>query len=258
MHADGSVPARPVPRLSLANPRLNPCIRNMDEQLAAPMSQTLNPVSACSREQSSCYSLLIGGKMGTKKALICALFALFLSGTATASNYAGCLLEVLPGTQNQPAFGAAMRLCADRYPDRWFTIQRGSGRGLFSFKSPASCTIDKGKSTSWHLAANQIRIACDCLYSESRGEWDMCQRYTLPQNIWEQHPDAKTVAQQLAIEHHYRRIYSAHPDADFLFSRSDFQAWWLGEPNRSKVMTSGTTQQIIKLMTDFKQEAASR
>lgn len=180
------------------------------------------------------------------------LAALALAASPAWANYAQCLLESLPGTQNAPAFGAAMQMCGQKYPDRLFDIKRGEGRGLLGYKTANACTVDKGKATSWQPAAYQIKAACDCLYGESRGDWDMCQRYEIPPGVREQHTNSKTVKEQIALEHHYRRIYTAHPDADALFDRKDFQAWWVKDPAKAKIMSSGSTQQIIKLMSDFK------
>lgn len=183
---------------------------------------------------------------------------LSLSCTAFAADYATCLLEVLPGTQSGPAFTAGMQLCSQKHPDQYFTIKRGSGRGVFGPKSANACTADKAKSTSWQPAAYQIGRACACLYDEARGDWDMCQRYDLPAGIREQHASIKTPVEAIALETHYRRIYTAHPDADAIFERKDFKAWWVNDPKRAKVLSGGSTQQIIKLMSDFKADLASR
>lgn len=177
-----------------------------------------------------------------------------ISGTAFAADYASCLLETMPGTQSGPAFVAGMQLCSQKHPDQFFTIKRGSGRGILGPKSANACTAEKAKTTSWQPAAHQIKRACDCLYGDAQGEWDMCQRYDLPQEIRQQHPNLKTPSQTLALENHYRRIYAAHPDADEIFNRKDFQAWWLNDPSKAKVLSEGSTQAIIKLMSDFKEQ----
>ncbi|MFZ7310299.1 hypothetical protein [Comamonas jiangduensis] len=179
------------------------------------------------------------------------------SYASAAANYAACLLETLPGTQSQAAFAAGMQMCSDKHKDRLFVIKRGDGRGLFAYKSPNACTVEKAKTTSWQPAAHQIRLACECLYGESRGEWDMCQRYTLPAGIREQHENLKTIASQIELEHHYRRIYAQHPDADEIFNRRDFQEWWLKDPAKAKVLTNGTTRQIIHLISTFKDELSA-
>lgn len=175
-----------------------------------------------------------------------------VSSATAASNYAECIIDTLPGTQSQAAFTAGMQLCAAKYPDRMFVIKRGAGRGILGFKSANACTADKAKSTSWQPAAWQIRLACECLYGDPAYELDMCQRYSLPSGIRDQHSNITTVAGQIELEHHYRRIYTSHPDADQLFNRRDFQEWWLSDPARVKVMERGSTKQIIELMNEFK------
>lgn len=177
---------------------------------------------------------------------------------AWAANYAACILDKMPGTQSGPAFIAGMQLCSQKHTDQFFTIKRGSGRGIFAFKSAAACTADRAKATSWQPAAHQISRACECLFGESRGDLDMCQRYDLPQEIRQQHSTIRTLAETIALENHYRRIYAAHPDADEIFNRKDFQAWWVNDAARAALLTNGSTSQIIKLMREFKDQLASR
>ncbi|MDR0225678.1 MAG: hypothetical protein LBI66_04605 [Burkholderiaceae bacterium] len=47
-----------------------------------------------------------------------------------AADYATCLLDKLPGVKNAPAHAAALNLCAQQHPDKFFEVRRGSGRGL--------------------------------------------------------------------------------------------------------------------------------
>lgn len=61
-----------------------------------------------------------------------AVFALAI-GPATAcfaADYATCLLDKLPGVKNAPAHAAALNLCAQQHPDKFFEVRCGSGRGL--------------------------------------------------------------------------------------------------------------------------------
>lgn len=191
-----------------------------------------------------------------------AYVGLFLSalacGASAASNYASCLLETLPGTQSRASFNASIQLCAEQHRDQFFTLKRGFGRGALAYRSANACTSEKAKTTLFQPAAQHIRMACDCLYSEPRGEWDMCQRYQLPDGVREQHGTSKTIAEQIELEHHYRRIYALHPDADEIFARRDFQAWWAGDPAKVQVLTNGSTQEVIKLIAAFKADLAAR
>lgn len=183
--------------------------------------------------------------------------ALAMVSAPAWANYAQCLIENLASSQSGAVHAAAVTLCTAKFPDGFYTIERGSGRGILGFKSPEACTIASAKNTSWQPSAGLIRNACNCLYSAPTGAVSMCARYQLRQDILVQHPGFTTDAQLLALEHHYRRIYTAHPDADEIFNRKDFQAWWVNDPARAKVLTSGDTGQIIKLMSDFKAHLAS-
>lgn len=71
-----------------------------------------------------------------------------LGSQALAADYATCLLDNLPGVKNGPAHAAALNLCGSKYPDRFFDVRRGSGRGLLGPKSPEQCTLDKARDTS--------------------------------------------------------------------------------------------------------------
>lgn len=97
------------------------------------------------------------------KKLLAASLALIAS-PALAGNYATCLLEKLPGVQNDSAARAAMQLCYSKHPQRYLPIPQGDGRGFFTYDSGAECTLDKSASTISRLAAQQIHVACNRLY----------------------------------------------------------------------------------------------
>ena len=118
--------------------------------------------------------------------------ALAALGTPALADYATCLLDNLPGVKNGPAHAAALNLCGSKYPDRFFEVRRGSGRGLLGPKSPEQCTLDKARDTSWQPAAGMIMRACGCLYTPSAGPTDMCERYPLSAEIRAQHPLVNT------------------------------------------------------------------
>jgi hypothetical protein len=80
----------------------------------------------------------------------------------------------------------------------------------------------------------------------------MCARYTLRQDILDQHPSFTTDAQRLALEHHYRRIYAAHPDADALFSSRDFLVWVSQSTERKAALSGGGTGEIIAMFSAYK------
>lgn len=188
---------------------------------------------------------------GVKRTAVALLLAT-IGSSALAADYATCLLDKLPGAKNAPAHAAALNLCAQQHPDKFFEIRRGSGRGLLGPKSPEQCTLDKARDTSWQPAAGMIMRACGCLYSPSAGPTDMCERYPLSAEIRAQHPAVKTDADLLKLETHYRRIYTAHPDADALFARKDFWAWVTQDKAREQALTKGSSADVVRVLGEFK------
>lgn len=190
--------------------------------------------------------------MGVVKRLMAAAALTALGTPALAADYATCLLDNLPGVKNGPAHAAALNLCGSKYPDRFFDVRRGSGRGLLGPKSPEQCTLDKARDTSWQPAAGMIMRACGCLYTPSAGPTDMCERYPLSAEIRAQHPLVKTDADLLKLETHYRKIYTSHPDADALFARKDFWAWVTQDKAREQALTKGFTADVVRVLEEFK------
>lgn len=103
----------------------------------------------------------------------CLVFAVSCS-SAMAGNYATCLLDNLPGTQNGVVHAAAISMCAQQHPGKFYEIEQGSGRSLLGYSSGTTCTIDKGKNTPWAGAAYMIRQACECLYTKANGKPVAC------------------------------------------------------------------------------------
>nr|WP_298168314.1 hypothetical protein [uncultured Pseudomonas sp.] len=99
-----------------------------------------------------------------KLLLIAALFA--LPAFASAGNFATCLLDELPGVQNNNAAGAAYQVCSAKYPERYANVEQGSGRGFFGFDSGAECALSKARDTRNQDAAGMIRVACNRLYDK--------------------------------------------------------------------------------------------
>ena len=85
---------------------------------------------------------------------------------AQAANYATCLLDKLPGTQNDVAAQANMQVCMGKHPGGIEAIPQGKGRGLFGFSSGAECTAKKAGDTRSNRAAILIGVACRRLYDE--------------------------------------------------------------------------------------------
>ena len=85
---------------------------------------------------------------------------------AQAANYATCLLDKLPGTQNDVTAHANMQVCTGKYPGGIESVSQGQGRGLLGFNSGAECTAKKAGDTRSNRAAVLIGVACRKLYDE--------------------------------------------------------------------------------------------
>jgi len=77
-----------------------------------------------------------------KKTLATVLFV--LPSLALAGNFATCLLDELPSTQND---NAAYQVCSDKYPARYDGVAQGSGRGVFSYDSGGRVRPGQGPRT---------------------------------------------------------------------------------------------------------------
>ncbi|MEQ6437214.1 hypothetical protein V8Z74_19605 [Comamonas sp. w2-DMI] len=85
-------------------------------------------------------------------------------GAAQAANYATCLIDKLPGTQNDTAAQAVHQVCIAEHPGGLQAVPQGNGRGLFGFSSGAECTVKKAGDTRSNRAAQLIGVACRRLY----------------------------------------------------------------------------------------------
>ena len=94
------------------------------------------------------------------------LFLSVASFNVFAGNYATCLLDVMPGIQNDAAATAANRVCLEKFPSALRDIPKGSGRGLFSPESGAECAMKKGRDTRSQVAGQAIYIACMALFQK--------------------------------------------------------------------------------------------
>ncbi|WP_447593513.1 hypothetical protein [Aquipseudomonas campi] len=112
-----------------------------------------------------------GYNASMKKMIITATLLAF-SGLAQAGNFATCLLDELPGVQNNNAAGAAYQVCSARYPKRYAGVDQGSGRGFFGYESGAECALKHARDTKSLDAAGMIRVACNRLYDKPIGLFD--------------------------------------------------------------------------------------
>lgn len=97
------------------------------------------------------------------------LFGVFIAlgaSSVLAANYATCLIDKLPGTQNDTAAQAVHQLCVTEHPGGLQAVPQGNGRGLFGFSSGAECTVKKAGDTRSNRAAQLIGVACRRLYDE--------------------------------------------------------------------------------------------
>ena len=95
-----------------------------------------------------------------------AAIALLAAAPAFAANFATCLLDKLPGTQNDVAAQSIYQVCNSKHGGIQ-TVAQGSGRGLFGYDSGAECTAKKAGDTRSNQAAHMIGVACRRLYDES-------------------------------------------------------------------------------------------
>lgn len=86
---------------------------------------------------------------------------------ALAGNFATCLLDKLPAVQNDIAAHAAYQACTGAFPGGLTSVPQGTGRGWFSYKTGADCTLKKAGDTRSNRAAGLIGVACRKLYDEA-------------------------------------------------------------------------------------------
>ena len=96
---------------------------------------------------------------------IAALLLVLAAAPAFAANFATCVLDKMPGTQNDVAAVAIYQVCRAKHGSIE-TVAQGSGRGIFSPDSGAECTAKKAGDTRSNRAAFLIGAACRKLYDE--------------------------------------------------------------------------------------------
>ena len=85
---------------------------------------------------------------------------------ANAGDFATCVLDKMPGVQNDAAAYAINRLCLEKYPDGLSGVAQGSGRGVFSYDSGAECAASKSAKTPSLVGGQSIYRSCNRLYSK--------------------------------------------------------------------------------------------
>ena len=89
---------------------------------------------------------------------------------AWAGNFATCILDKMPGTQNDVAAQAIYQVCNSKHTGGLQAVAQDSGRGLFGYDSGAECTAKLANDTRSNQAAHMIGAACRKLYDED-GPW---------------------------------------------------------------------------------------
>lgn len=198
-----------------------------------------------------------------KSIVLKGLLLMFLASRVQAGNYAECLLDKLPGLQNDAAAHAVAQVCWEKYPGGYQMIEQGSGRGYFSkYSSGAECTIDKAKHTSSKRAGIMVGAACRYLYDKSISTQSNNKNSIPfpPQKIIESNqlvlspemPDSSQPSSSNPSDAHYDAIYSVHPDADDIATSAAFQDWVSKAEKREQVLKDGTTNEVIALFSDYK------
>lgn len=92
---------------------------------------------------------------------------------ALTANFATCILEYLPDVQNRASLISVVKMSVTKFPGK-SSIKKGSGRGLFEYKSGSECTVDKASKTHNDQAANFIVYWYNCLYDKENYEGETC------------------------------------------------------------------------------------
>lgn len=84
---------------------------------------------------------------------------------ALAGNFATCILDEMPGIQNDPAAYAVHQMCTAKFPKVMNEVAQGSGRGWFGYSSGAECAAKLAGKTQSRQAGAFIFFACNRLYN---------------------------------------------------------------------------------------------
>ncbi|WP_277458507.1 MULTISPECIES: hypothetical protein [Methylococcus] len=84
--------------------------------------------------------------------------ALAAAGLTGPSNYWECILQGMEDVKNEPVAREIMKICLSDFADGLSVEEPLEG-------TPAECILKHGENVSSALAAQQIHIACNVLYS---------------------------------------------------------------------------------------------
>lgn len=86
---------------------------------------------------------------------------------AAGSNFAECIIDRMPGAQNDAVAGAIARTCLAEHPGGITAVPQGSGRGWFGYESGNECIIKKGEKIVSRMGGNLLTEACNRLYDQA-------------------------------------------------------------------------------------------
>lgn len=81
-----------------------------------------------------------------------------------AGNFAECIIDRMPGVQNDAVAGAIARTCLAEHPGGIDVVPQGSGRGWFGYDSGNECIIKKGEKVVSRIGGNLLTGSCNKLY----------------------------------------------------------------------------------------------
>lgn len=82
-----------------------------------------------------------------------------------ADNFAECIIDRMPGAQNDAVAGAIHRACLQEHPGGLDAVPQGSGRGWFSYESGNECIIKKGEKIASPRGGMILTGSCNKLYN---------------------------------------------------------------------------------------------
>lgn len=155
------------------------------------------------------------------RSVVCQIpkFVLIFVGTVTscvclAGNYAKCIVDKMPGVQNDAAAYATVKVCLDKYPGGLAEIEKGSGRGILSFDSGAECAAKKAAATQSQVGGQAIYSACAILYDKPK-PW-------LAFNSFDAHETAPTARESMPKQPTKEELIAKQREAEWASIQQSF------------------------------------
>lgn len=93
-----------------------------------------------------------------------AQFSQAIAGLLGPSNYFECILDKMPGAQNDPIAASVAQACWREFPNAPPIAPKDKVGGLFSVPHAPDCLMRYAKDVRSNFGAQQIAIACNELY----------------------------------------------------------------------------------------------